>query len=503
MPVALSNNRKSGEYMKRNSSLAKIILAAVFFHTNIALAADNFAQQTVSDARAADPLQPLVCQKVPSPYWNSENGGERPLVDDPACVAENNRRASARANIGGVQAQAERVSTNSNTTLVAPKAPAYTCGSMETFSSEFQACQNSYNAANKQYQKDLSVYNQAATASGDVQKADELKAIEDQKNKTATATLAEIKEKNDKGKKSYDKTAMITMALGVAALIKGTSCASSCPTGCCAAAPAFFATAAAMFLLNSKAKKQSGEHAASAQNACESLNQLSSQPSSCGSNSSGSNGSTTTVSYDPITGKCLPEGSEECKQLPGITAAPPNVKDALKTSGFASGKLPADAFTVSDGQVKFKNGKTYKDSDFKDINSLMAAGLGAGAAKGVMDSLGQASGGIADLGLDAKLKDKSKDGSGSGGSFSGPDGATTVVDVNRGQNSDKKYSDDLGAGKKDDKKFDQDRAPSSEGLAKEFNGELIGVAGDDIFLMMNRRYKLKSEQDSFIAQDLK
>lgn len=489
--------------MKRNSSLAKIVLAAIFFQANIAFAADNFAQQTVSDARAADNLQPLVCKKVPSPYWNSENGGERPMVDDPACVAENNRRAAARANINGVQAQAERVSTNSNTTLVAPKAPAYTCGSMETFSSEFQACQNAYNAANKQYQRDLSVYNQAATASGDVQKADELKAIEDQKNKTAAATLAEIKEKNDKGKKSYDKTAMITMALGVAALVKGTACASSCPTGCCGAAPAFFATAAAMFLLNSKAKKQSGEHAASAQNACESLNQLSSQPTSCASNSNSSTGSTTAISYDPVTGKCLPEGAEECKQLASTTAAGPNVKDALKTSGFASGKLPADAFTVSDGQVKFKNGKIYKESDFKDMNALMATGLGAGAAKSVFDSMGQASGGLADLGLDSKLlKDKSKDGSGGGGSFSGPDGATTVVDVNRGQNSDKKYTDDLEA-KKDDKKFDQDRAPSSEGLAKEFNGELIGVAGDDIFLMMNRRYKLKSEQDSFIAQDLK
>ncbi|MCC2679932.1 MAG: hypothetical protein K0R29_2508, partial [Pseudobdellovibrio sp.] len=39
---------------------------------------------------------------------------------------------------------------------------------------------------------------------------------------------------------------------------------------------------------------------------------------------------------------------------------------------------------------------------------------------------------------------------------------------------------------------------SAEGLAKDFNGELIGVAGDNIWKMMNRRYKLKTAQDSFM-----
>lgn len=488
--------------MKRNSSLAKIILAAVFFQSQFAIATENFGQQTNNDVNSAAEFQPLVCKKVPSPYWNSEQGGERPLVDDPACVAENNNRAKLRAQVAGVQAQTARSSTGDGTQLVAPKAPVYICGSMEPFSSEFQACQNSYNAANSQYQKDLSVYNQANTMQGTAQNAAELKAMEEQKNKTATATLAEIKEKNDKGKKSFDITAAITMGLGIAATVKGTACASSCPYGCCGAAPMYFATAAAFFLLNSKAKKQSGEHAASAANACQSLNQLSSQPSNCASTSNGANAPTVTTSFDPVTGKCLPEGSEECKQQPGIGAAPPKVSDALKASGFASGKTVSDPFKVlPDGSIQLKNGKTYNDGTFKDLNSLMAAGLSASAAKGVMDSLSQSGGGLAALGADSKAAKKEyKDNL--GGSLGGADGATTVVDINRGQTSDKKYTDDLSAAK-DGKKFEEDRAPSSEGLAKEFNGELIGVAGDDIFLMMNRRYKLKSEQDSFIAQDLK
>lgn len=485
--------------MKRNSSLARFILAAVFFQSQFVIAAEDYRQQTNAEINSTAALQPLVCKKVPSPYWNELSGGERPMVDDPACVAENNNRARIRASASAVQAQTSRSSTGDGTQLVAPKAPPYTCGSMEQFSSEFQSCQNSYNAANRVYQRDLEVYNKATTMQGDVQKADELKAIEDQKSKSAAETLAEIKEKNDKGKKSFDITAAITMGLGIAATVKGTACASSCPTGCCPAAPQYFATAAAMFLLNSKAKKQSGEHAASSANACESLNQLSSNPTNC--STQGNNGPTTTISYDPITGKCMPEGSAECKQNPSIGIAGPNEKNALKTSGFASGKLPDDAYKIADGVVKFKNGKTYKESDFKDINSLMAAGLSAAAAKGVMDSLEQSSGGVA--GLSSDLKNAKKDKSdGSGQVYSNADGTTTIVDVNRGQSSDKKYTDDLGT-KGDSKKFDEDRKPSSEGLAKEFNGELIGVASDDIFLMMNRRYKLKKEQDSFIAQDLK
>ena len=487
--------------MKRNSSLAKIILAAIFFQTSIAFAGENYQQQTLSDMNSAAELQPLVCKKVPSPYWNQNQGGDRPMVDDPACVAENNRRAKVRASVSGVQAQANRVTSDGGTTLVAPKAPTYNCGSMEPYSSEFQACQNTYNAANAQYQKDLAVYNQAQNSQGDVQKADELKAIADQKAKSAAATLAEIKAKNDQGKKSYDGTAKKTMAIAIAMTAAGAACASSCPTGCCSAAPVFFGIAAANFLMNSQAKKQSGEHAQSSANACQSLNQLSSAPTDC-STQGNDPGSNTTISYDPVTGRCLPEGSEECKQLPGITPASPAVKSALTASGFASGKNLEDQYKLlPDGSVKFKNGKTYKPGDFKDVNSLMAAGFSPSAAKGVMDSLAQNSGGLAGVGLDSKSAKKVYKDS-LGGSF-GADGTTTVVDVNSGPNSDKKYTDDLGAGKGDGKKFDQDRAPSSEGLAKEFNGELIGVAGDDIFLMMNRRYKLKNEQDSFIAHEVK
>jgi hypothetical protein len=37
------------------------------------------------------------------------------------------------------------------------------------------------------------------------------------------------------------------------------------------------------------------------------------------------------------------------------------------------------------------------------------------------------------------------------------------------------------------------------GMSKNYNGEPIGVAADSIFLMMNRRYKVKESQDSFFG----
>ena len=48
------------------------------------------------------------------------------------------------------------------------------------------------------------------------------------------------------------------------------------------------------------------------------------------------------------------------------------------------------------------------------------------------------------------------------------------------------------------------RAPASSlvaGLTSKYNGENIGVAADDIFMMVTRRYQLKNQQDSFISPE--
>lgn len=47
---------------------------------------------------------------------------------------------------------------------------------------------------------------------------------------------------------------------------------------------------------------------------------------------------------------------------------------------------------------------------------------------------------------------------------------------------------------------DRDPAAAVAGMQKNYNGDPIGVAADSIFLMMNRRYKVKDSQESFFTE---
>ena len=142
--------------------------------------------------------------------------------------------------------------------------------------------------------------------------------------------------------------------------------------------------------------------------------------------------------------------------------------------------------------MKTPNGlKTYTDKDFADVKSMMAAGLSAADANKLYSDLYGKDSLLSKAGADAKsLAELGKDKKNLG-DFSGLGGGASTVAVDAAANSNKKFSEKIGDV--------ADRRPTSEGLTRDFNGELIGAAGDDIFTMMNRRYKLKNEQDSFIA----
>lgn len=60
-----------------------------------------------------------------------------------------------------------------------------------------------------------------------------------------------------------------------------------------------------------------------------------------------------------------------------------------------------------------------------------------------------------------------------------------------------------GSGFSEAPKIGINRNPNQvNGMAKLYNGEKIGVSGDSLFDMMNRRYKLHSERGSFIDNSL-
>lgn len=134
-------------------------------------------------------------------------------------------------------------------------------------------------------------------------------------------------------------------------------------------------------------------------------------------------------------------------------------------------------------------GKTYKVSDFASESSMAAAGLPKGAIDGAMA-------------MNAELEKKARDkfeklklgaltaGSGfdeSGGKGAAPEELST-------ENSSPSLHARTGAAV-------SGRDPSSlAGMQKNYNGEPIGVAGDDIFNMMKRRYQVKENQESFLTE---
>jgi hypothetical protein len=145
------------------------------------------------------------------------------------------------------------------------------------------------------------------------------------------------------------------------------------------------------------------------------------------------------------------------------------------------------------GTIKVPGGKTYNASDFADAASMAAAGFPPGAVSGALaaaDRAEKAARSKADklmLGAMTASNGYAEGGGGAGGAGGGAGGADGLGAYGAGG---------AGAGKAGG--LNRDPAQVA-GMQKNFNGEPIGVAADSIFLMMNRRYKVKESQDSFFT----
>lgn len=153
---------------------------------------------------------------------------------------------------------------------------------------------------------------------------------------------------------------------------------------------------------------------------------------------------------------------------------------------------------IDTGKITTPDGKTYNVEDFKSPESMAKAGIPQGAINSAMDYAAKVS---------KEVEDKAKkigamtaangyaEGGGSGGGGSGS-GYASSDDEDGGQFGSL-------AGKNANGLLNRDPAQVA-GMQKNYNGDPIGVAGDSIFLMMNRRYKVKESQDSFYSElDLK
>ena len=141
------------------------------------------------------------------------------------------------------------------------------------------------------------------------------------------------------------------------------------------------------------------------------------------------------------------------------------------------------------GNIKTPDGKSYKASDFASQSAMAAAGVPNGAALGAMAAYDavqkKAAAKVEKMKIGASTESMGFDeGGGSGG------GSNTAS-----------ASDSGGGYAAAATPVGVVRDPSSlAGMQKNYNGEPIGVAADSIFLMMNRRYKVKESQESFFNE---
>lgn len=137
------------------------------------------------------------------------------------------------------------------------------------------------------------------------------------------------------------------------------------------------------------------------------------------------------------------------------------------------------------GKITFPNGATVGPGQLGDPNAMSQAGVNPTQMKNIQKQL-------SDLEKAALAKAGAAATAENGFESGGGGGSTTTV-----------ASDDSGAGMggMGNGKDRDPAAASVAGMTKNFNGELIGVAGDDIFQMMARRYQQKSKEDSFLPPE--
>jgi len=349
------------------------------------------------------------------------------------------------------------------------------------------------NAANckmqldSQYQQLLATYNQAKAQEAAFNQQQQL---QQQQYASAQQAARDAQKQNEAGKKQYDISQILTQVASMAAMAKFV--ASCSPPPC--KDYASLALSIAMAIFSNQAGQQSNSHDQSKYQSCTLANQLSTSQSNCGNPPGQFNfaGYPNNSSVDPAaivdtSGNCI-VSADICNQIQSGLPPGTSLKDYQKgLSTFASADSP---FKVNpDGSITTKNGKTFTADNFKDAASMAAAGMSPSdinLASNMMKGMGSGS-------LDPKKDLAGMTNTSGFGSPFGDDAAAKAAAANAVNGGN-------GALGKDDADAAKKRSiASAEGLSKDFNGELIGVSGDDIFKMMNRRYKLKTAQDSFLG----
>jgi hypothetical protein len=472
------------------SSVLKMIVAIVFIQPYIVL-----AEPSITNGVAARQISTNVTPAEKCTTSNPTDDEGRPVYDQAYqnCLQRNKNRAATANYINQGQSDVAAITNGGGAA-----------------GGDDKASQRQASAASQA---------SAAQAAAAANQTAEQKRIAELDNKTAAGSQEETGNKSGKGEGLYKAAGVALAGFAAAKFGEAATCAATCSFGgCCGQVPVAMAAGAAFMLLTHKANNQADELCRAKTQACEAGNQMSAEQKTCepcvpagngmaGGGAGGGAGGMPdgsgfmseefvgpTDMYDS-NGKCLPTAPPTCVALAGvggnagakIPTQCAGKTGAAKASCLAS--LPGAFKQNKDGTVTVKgvNGdKTYSLSDFADKKSMMALGMSAADADKLMNDLYGKNSALAKAGLDAKNLAKSSEKIFT--DFSTPS-STSAGSLNQ-KNTNSKFNEKLA---------ESDRRPTSEGLSRDYNGDLIGAAGDDIFSMMNRRYTLKRKQDSFIA----
>ena len=414
-------------------------------------------------------------------------------VIDPVCKnnLDQQYQAAVRANN-----MANNLVTSDNGAVVEPAKPVLQeCQSQIVnggLSVPDYSCSAENSRKQREYNDKMAVYNLVAEQQNAAIAQQQINTDARIKNSSATEQIAEAEKKANDGGQKQDQLSQMFNATSIAF---GVAYDASCSSSTCQQRLQYLS--AAFSVLSKLSAKQSNQDYNTANQACASYNQLASNKKECGAVPPPEDPTKPSFPYqqiDPASGTCLASAPPSCSaNRQALLDKGINIRKVVAggPNGFAGANTP---YKINpDGSVTMKGtGKILSAADFEDEAAMVAAGISPADAKAIASDMYGKNGILAKAGLDTTADLKAMN-SGLRSFDMGSGGGTTTVKVGTEDPDKGKLGvKDVGSGGK--------RGVANEGLVRNFNGDTIGIANDDIFKMMNKRYILKSAQDSFIGQ---
>lgn len=259
----------------------------------------------------------------------------------------------------------------------------------------------------------------------------------------------------NQSKNNNNSASQIAQQIGQSLLSSGTAMAPSCCStgGCCSAAMMLIAMGLMGLAQSGANKSAAGQH--------------------------GYNGSLNTSNGPSIPNPYNPGGNNPDSVNPSVVGGMGGKELADKLSGFGV------KYDTKSGKFTMPNGKSFSTSDVMNPNAMANAGVSPSEYKSAMDMAKAAEKKAADS-VEKMGALTAANGFDSGGSGGGSASSKLPPSLDE--------AGIPGAPMK--------REPTSvAGMVKNYNGEMIGVSGDNIFEMMARRYREKASKDNFLPPE--